>query len=213
LLRLICGADRADRGSVCLRNDPQPLRLASPIDAVRAGIGLVPEDRKSQGLLLTQSLEINITLTDTRAISRFGLLLAARARAAANHWSTRLRIRARDVDQPVAELSGGNQQKTLLARWLHRGCNILLLDEPTRGVDVAARRDMYAQIDQLAAKGCTLLVASSDLRELTQICDRIAVLSAGKLAGIFTRGEWTEQALLEAAFSAHVGAQRAVEAA
>jgi ribose transport system ATP-binding protein len=204
LLRLICGADRADRGSVFLHDDPRPLRLTSPVDAVRAGIGFVPEDRKTQGLLLTQSVEANITLTDLGAISRWGLLRLAQAREAARHWSGQLRIRARDVDQPVAELSGGNQQKTLLARWLHRGCRILLLDEPTRGVDVAARRDMYAQIDQLAAQGCTLLIASSDLRELTQLCDRIAVLSSGRLAGVFTRGQWSEQTLLEAAFSAHV---------
>jgi ribose transport system ATP-binding protein len=206
LLRLICGADRADRGSIYLHGEARPLRFTSPVEAVRAGIGFVPEDRKAQGLLLSQSVESNITLTDTRAISRFGMLALDRARAAARHWSEQLRIRARGVEQPVAELSGGNQQKTLLARWLHRGCRILLLDEPTRGVDVAARRDMYTQIDALAAQGCTLLVASSDLRELTQLCDRIAVLSAGGLAGVFTRGQWTEQALLEAAFSAHVGA-------
>ena len=206
LLRLICGADRPDRGSIHLHGDPRPLRLSSPVDGVRAGIGLVPEDRKDQGLLLTQSVEANITLTDTRAISRFGVLQRARAGAAARRWSEQLRIRARSVEQPVAELSGGNQQKILLARWLHRGCRILLLDEPTRGVDVAARRDMYGEIDRLAAAGCTLLIASSDLRELMQLCDRIAVLSAGQLAGIFTRGDWTEQALLEAAFSAHVNA-------
>jgi ribose transport system ATP-binding protein len=144
-------------------------------------------------------------LTDLRAVSRHGLLDFTRARTAARHWSEKLRIRARDVDQPVAELSGGNQQKALLARWLHRGCRILLLDEPTRGVDMAARRDMYAQVDALAAQGCTLLVASSDLRELMQVCDRIAVMSAGRLAGVFARGQWTEQALLEAAFSGHIG--------
>jgi ribose transport system ATP-binding protein len=205
LLRLVCGADRADRGSIHLRGDPHPLQPASPVDAARAGIGLLPEDRKSQGLLLTQSLEANITLTDLRAVSRHGLLDFTRARTAARHWSEKLRIRARDVDQPVAELSGGNQQKALLARWLHRGCRILLLDEPTRGVDMAARRDMYAQVDALAAQGCTLLVASSDLRELMQVCDRIAVMSAGRLAGVFARGQWTEQALLEAAFSGHIG--------
>jgi ribose transport system ATP-binding protein len=180
---------------------------------VRAGIGYLPEDRKTQGLLLSQSVEVNITLTDTGAISRFGVLQRQRARAAADRWSGLLRIRARGIEQPVAELSGGNQQKTLLARWLHRGCRILLLDEPTRGVDVAARRDMYTQIDALAAQGCTLLVASSDLRELTQICDRIAVLSAGHLAGVFARGQWNEQLLLEAAFSAHVGSSATNEAA
>ncbi|MET0280038.1 MAG: sugar ABC transporter ATP-binding protein [Steroidobacteraceae bacterium] len=213
LLRLICGADRADRGSIHLHANPLPARISSPADAVRAGIGFLPEDRKAQGLLLTQSVEFNITMTQLRRISRFGVLRMALARAAARHWSQLLRIRARDVDQTVAELSGGNQQKTLLARWLYRGCRILLLDEPTRGVDVAARRDMYAQIDALAAQGCTLLVASSDLRELMLISDRIAVLSAGHLAGVFARGSWNEQAMLEAAFSAHVAAPPAQVAA
>jgi ribose transport system ATP-binding protein len=160
-------------------------------------------------LLLTQPVEANITLTDLHSISRHGLLRLDAARAAAQRWADRLRIRARGMDQPVAELSGGNQQKTLLARWLHRGCQVLLLDEPTRGVDVAARRDMYAEIDQLAAQGCTLLVVSSDLRELMQLCDRIAVLSAGRLAGIFARGEWSEQGMLEAAFSAHLATDAA----
>ena len=205
LLRLVCGADRADSGRILKQEEV--LQLRTPADAVRAGIGFVPEDRKDQGLLLTQSVEVNSTLADTGSISRLGVLDPARALAAARHWATQLRIRARDMEQAVAELSGGNQQKVLVARWLHRRCSVLLLDEPTRGVDVAARRDMYGEIDRLAADGCALIVASSDLRELMQICDRIAVLSAGSLAGVFTRETWSEQALLEAAFSGHVGPQ------
>jgi ribose transport system ATP-binding protein len=202
LLRLIFGADRPTAGTIHLRGGPAA-RLNTPMDAVAQGIGLVPEDRKSQGLLLPQSLESNITVTDLRPVSRGGVLLPRLARELAGRLARRLRIRAQDVDQPVAELSGGNQQKALLARWLHRDCDILLLDEPTRGVDIGARRDMYGEIDALAAAGRTLVVVSSDLRELMLLCDRIAVLSAGRLAGVFERGTWSEEGLLNAAFSAH----------
>ena len=106
----------------------------------------------------------------------------------------------------MAELSGGNQQKVVFARWLHRDCEVLLLDEPTRGVDIGARADIYAQLDRLAAAGKALLMVSSDLRELMSQCDRIGVMSAGKLVRIFERGEWSEQLLLEAAFSAYTAA-------
>jgi ribose transport system ATP-binding protein len=202
LLRLVFGADRPTAGTIHLRGGPAA-RLDTPMDAVAQGIGLVPEDRKSQGLLLSQSLESNITVTDLRPVSRGGFLLPRLARELAERLARRLRIRAQDVSQAVAELSGGNQQKALLARWLHRDCDILLLDEPTRGVDIGARRDMYAEIDALAAAGRTLVVVSSDLRELMLLCDRIAVLSAGRLAGVFERGTWSEEGLLSAAFSAH----------
>jgi ribose transport system ATP-binding protein len=114
-----------------------------------------------------------------------------------------LRIRSRDADQLVSELSGGNQQKVLLARWLHRDCRILLLDEPTRGVDVGARADIYAELDALAATGKALVMVSSDLQELMLLCDRIAVMSAGRLIRVFERGEWSEESLLSAAFAAH----------
>jgi ribose transport system ATP-binding protein len=116
-----------------------------------------------------------------------------------------LRIRARGGEQQVAELSGGNQQKVLLARWLHCDCRILLLDEPTRGVDIGARADIYAELATLAAAGKALLVVSSDFRELMELCDRIAVMSNGALVQILERGEWTEQILLASAFSEHVG--------
>jgi len=114
-------------------------------------------------------------------------------------------IRCSSIEQRVNELSGGNQQKVVFARWLHRDCKVLLLDEPTRGVDVSARADIYAQMEQLAVAGKAILMVSSDLRELIQVCDRIAVMSAGRLAGIFKRGEWTQQGLLEAAFSGYLG--------
>jgi ribose transport system ATP-binding protein len=173
------------------------------MQAVEQGIGLLTEDRKAQGLLLTQTLAANLTLADLSAVSDQGWISGIKEKNAAAQWTQRLRIRARDGEQTVNELSGGNQQKVLLARWLHRDCRILLLDEPTRGIDVGARADIYNELDVLAAAGKALLVVSSDLRELMMICDRIAVMSAGTLVQVFERGEWSEHALLGAAFSAY----------
>ena len=203
LLRLIFGASAKTSGEVFIGEATTPARIHSPHDAVRCGIGMVPEDRKSQGLLLEQSLSINITLANTASVSRRGFIDQQREISVAGDWLQRLRIRAQGASQPVRELSGGNQQKALLARWVYRDCRILLLDEPTRGIDVGARADIYSELDSLAHAGKALIVVSSDLHELMLMCDRIAVMSAGRLVHTFERGEWTEQALLSAAFTAY----------
>jgi ribose transport system ATP-binding protein len=205
LLRLIYGADPKDSGDVYLNGSESPARLASPMSAVRQGIGLVTEDRKSQGLLLPLAIRINATLANIRAISRRGWLKPAAERAQVNHLHDALGVKSRSIDQPVGELSGGNQQKVVFARWLHRDCKVLLLDEPTRGVDISARSDIYFQMERLADAGKAMLMVSSDLRELMFVCDRIAVMSAGRLVQVFKRGEWTQQSLLEAAFSGYLG--------
>lgn len=202
LLRLIYGADRADHGSVELLDGGQPVpRWSSPVEAVRRRIGLVSEDRKSEGLLLPQSIRVNTTLSDLKAVASGGWLQPGRERDAVRGLVRKLRVRCRDEEQPVAALSGGNQQKVVFARWLHRDCEVLLLDEPTRGVDVGARADLYAELERMAADGRALLMVSSDLRELMAMCDRIGVMSGGRLVQVFERGMWTEQALLAAAFS------------
>ena len=208
LLRLIVGADRKDKGEVLLGESDTPVKIASPVQAVRAGIGFVTEDRKSQGLLLPQSIRVNATLANLGAVSRGGWLQGDVERDEVGRLRELLRVRSDSIEQPVAELSGGNQQKVVFARWLHRDCDVLLLDEPTRGVDIGARADIYAQMDKLAAAGKALLMVSSDLRELMSQCDRIGVMSAGKLVRVFERGEWSEQLLLEAAFSAYTAAEK-----
>jgi ribose transport system ATP-binding protein len=203
LLRLIYGAERMETGSIHVGGTTAVARIDSPAAAVARGIGMLTEDRKAEGLLLGQSLTSNLTLANLRAVSRLGWIRRRAEAGVFERWAQRLRIRARDSRQHVDELSGGNQQKVVLARWLHRDCRVLLLDEPTRGVDVGARADIYAELDALAEAGKALLVVSSDLRELMMLCDRIAVLSAGRLAGVFARGSWSEEMLLEAAFSAY----------
>ena len=210
LLRLIYGADRMSTGSVYVGGTSATARIDSPSAAVAQGIGLLTEDRKSECLLLGQSLTHNLTLADLPAVSTLSWIRRKAEAAVFQQWSERLSIRARDGAQLVDELSGGNQQKVLLARWLHRDCRVLLLDEPTRGVDVGARADIYAELDALAAAGKALLIVSSDLRELMMLCDRIAVLSAGRLAGVFTRDAWNEEVLLEAAFSAYTRTTREI---
>ncbi|WP_228897435.1 sugar ABC transporter ATP-binding protein [Acidovorax sp. Leaf73] len=234
LVRLLFGADRADRGSVTLHPEfeqKQPLALdvqaqpaiqnianqkpavsqaaprtiprgfASPLQAIAAGVGLVTEDRKSQGLLLSQPIRINATLSDLSAVSRGGWLQRGLESRLVQGFIRTLRVRCHGAEQPVGQLSGGNQQKVVFARWLHREGRVLLLDEPTRGVDVGARAELYGELDRMAAEGRALLMVSSDLRELMAMADRIGVMSAGRLVAVFERGEWSEQSLLAAAFS------------
>lgn len=208
LVRLLFGADTADRGEIALHwpgaQAPARGRWRSPMQAIRAGIGLVTEDRKSQGLLMPQSIRVNATLSDLGAVARGGWLRFAHERGIAQRLVQSLRIRSRSEEQSVATLSGGNQQKVVFARWLHRQSEkmlkVLLLDEPTRGVDVGARADLYAQLDRMAEAGHALLMVSSDLRELMAMCDRIGVMHAGRLVAVFERGAWSEQSLLAAAF-------------
>ena len=175
--------------------------FASPLQAIAAGVGLVTEDRKSQGLLLSQPIRINATLSDLSAVSRGGWLQRGLESRLVQGFIRTLRVRCHGAEQPVGQLSGGNQQKVVFARWLHRQVRVLLLDEPTRGVDVGARAELYGELDRMAAEGRALLMVSSDLRELMAMADRIGVMSAGRLVAVFERGEWSEQSLLAAAFS------------
>ena len=201
VLRLLFGADRADSGQLEMPGRPGSALPRSPMAAMREGIGLVTEDRKAQGLLMGQSIQTNATLSDLRAVSRSGWLQFAKAKRITQRIIETLRIRCRGPEQAVDALSGGNQQKVVFARWLHRDCRVLLLDEPTRGVDVGARADLYAELETMTRAGKAVLMVSSDLRELMDVCDRIGVMSAGRLVQVFARGAWSQEALLAAAFS------------
>jgi ribose transport system ATP-binding protein len=203
LLRALFGADRPDAGRVVVNGKPAAIR--SPRDAVRAGVGMIPEDRKQHGLLLSQPVRVNATLARLRAVTgRAGWIAPDRERATADDLSRRVAVQRATAEQPVAELSGGNQQKVVLARWLLRDPDVLLLDEPTRGIDVAAKATVYRLLGELAARGKALVMVSSELRELMAVCDRIAVLSAGRLVATFARGEWTEDGIMAAAISGYL---------
>lgn len=207
-LRLLFGADRADTGelTLCATSkrpiaQTQALGWRSPQAAIAAGIGLVTEDRKSQGLLLSQSIAVNTSLGALKTVATHGWLDILKERTLAVDMVKRLSVRSHSVDQAVGTLSGGNQQKVIFARWLHKNCDVLLLDEPTRGVDVGARADIYAEIEAMTQAQKAVLMVSSDLRELMQMCDRIGVMNNGRLVTILERDQWSEKSLLDAAFS------------
>ncbi|MFM9435131.1 ribose transport system ATP-binding protein [Janthinobacterium sp. CG_23.3] len=203
-LRLIYGADRRDSGRVSVSGSERA--IGSPYDAVRHGIAMVSEDRKEQGLLLPQSIRVNTTLSGIAAVARAGWLSRNKEGAIAERIGKLMSLRASSVEQPVGQLSGGNQQKIAIGRWLHRECDVMLFDEPTRGIDVGAKFEIYKLMAQLAAQGKALVVVSSDLVELMLLCDRIAVMSAGKMVRTFGRDEASADAIMEAAFSGYVDA-------
>ncbi|HWI72317.1 MAG TPA: sugar ABC transporter ATP-binding protein, partial [Baekduia sp.] len=178
LLRLIYGLDVPEEGDVLV--DGTPLKPGSPRRAIEAGLGLAPEDRKSEGLVLEWSLAKNVSLAD---LPRFGraLLDISEERAEARAQLRRLNTVPDDVDRVARLLSGGNQQKVVLARWLLRRCRVLLLDEPTRGVDVATKAELYRLISDLAKEGLGVLVVSSELEELVGICSRVLVMREGEV--------------------------------
>jgi ABC-type sugar transport system ATPase subunit len=171
-------------------------RVSSPADAIRLGVALVPEDRKRQGLVLSESGRRNTSLPLLDRLSRFTWLKQSEERALVERHFHMLRIRAPDIDAPVAGLSGGNQQKIVLARWLAANANILILDEPTRGVDVGAKAEIHALIGELAAKGVGVLLISSELPELLSLSTRILVLRSGRLVGEMAASGATQDGLL-----------------
>jgi len=183
-VRLLFGADRADSGRIEL--DGRPLRIPSPRAAVRAGIGLLPEDRKTQGLVLTQSVCENFGLPNLPALTRMGFVARKRERAAYTGYVETLRIRSYGPEQRARELSGGNQQKVVLAKWLERRCDVLIFDEPTRGIDVGAKYEIYLLMNRLAAEGKAILMVSSELPEVLGMADRILVMHEGRMTGEIT---------------------------
>ncbi|HVK19071.1 MAG TPA: sugar ABC transporter ATP-binding protein [Fimbriiglobus sp.] len=182
--RLIFGADPRDGGAIEL--DGRPLRIESPRDAIRAGIALLTEDRKGQGLILAHPVRDNFALPNLGRWSRLGVLDRRRERAAFRAAADRLRIKAANPGAPAATLSGGNQQKVVLAKWLERNCEVVIFDEPTRGIDVGAKYEIYQLVNALAAQGKAVLLISSELPEVLGMCGRVLVMHAGRITGEIT---------------------------
>jgi ABC-type sugar transport system ATPase subunit len=183
-VRLIFGADRREAGTIEL--DGRPLAITRPRDAIRAGIALLTEDRTSQGLVLAHSVRVNFALPNLGAWSRLGWLNQRRERTAFSRFVDHLRIRLASPEQPARTLSGGNQQKVVLARWLQRNCDVVIFDEPTRGIDVGAKYEIYLLINELAAQGKAILMISSELPEVLGMSDRILVMHEGRITGEIT---------------------------
>ena len=184
LVRLIFGADPADRGTVTLNG--RHLKLRSPRDAIAAGIGLLTEDRKSQGLIPSQSVRDNFGLPNLQRLSTLGFVRQRAERSELVESIDRMRIKVADVAQPVGQLSGGNQQKVVIAKWLARHCDVLIFDEPTRGIDVGAKYEIYELINELAEKGKSIIIVSSELPEVLGMADRVLVMRSGRIVGEIT---------------------------
>lgn len=195
ILETVYGARRPTAGRVLV--DGRPLRPGSVTAAVRAGLGLAPEERKAQGLLMLESITRNVSVSSLARFSRAGWLDRGAERAAAREAVRDLSLRPDDPERPVRTLSGGNQQKAVLARWLLRGCRVLLLDEPTRGVDVGARAELYALIRRLADDGVAVLLVSSELPEVLGLADRVLVLREGRVVHTAPARELDEHRVLD----------------
>jgi len=200
LCRALFGVDSLDSGSLFI--DGRPARITSPRDAVRHGVGLVPEDRQRAGLATALPTGANMTLASLGAFSQFGFVNHRQEGAAVQEQAARLKLKADSPSQPAGKLSGGNQQKVVIAKWVLSGARVYLFDEPTRGIDIAAKAEVFQRMDELARSGAAVLMVSSELAELVQVVDRILVMRQGRLAaelpGRTTQEEILRHAALEA---------------
>ncbi|HEV7790655.1 MAG TPA: sugar ABC transporter ATP-binding protein [Pseudonocardia sp.] len=199
LVRALIGAEPVTAGTVTFQGRQR--RFHSPRDAVRAGIGLAPEERKAEALFLQRSVRENTAAAIYDQIRRGRVVNRKKERATVAHFLARLRVRTPGMEYPVANLSGGNQQKVVLARWLARNPALLILDEPTRGVDVGAKSEIYAIIHELAAAGIAILMVSSELPEVLGLADRIIVMQNGRITGELPRAGATEEGILALAMA------------
>lgn len=194
IAQAIFGLDPAATGTVEL--DGQPLPLGYCRQAMRRGLGLIPEDRKRQGLILMMSCRRNFSLVILDRLRRWGLLKHRQEATEAGKLFARLRVKTPTIETPVSSLSGGNQQKVVIAKWLARQLKVLIVDEPTRGVDVGAKAEIHALIDELAQQGCAVMLISSELPEVINLSTRVLVMRAGKLVGEVARPEATQENLM-----------------
>ncbi len=205
----IFGVEPADTGEIIL--DGKTIKIRSPEQALNLGIAYMTEDRLQIGLTMPMSITSNISLPMLHQyLSRFGLIQRRQEEATAEHYRERLTIRTPSIQQPVAMLSGGNQQKVMLSKWLNAQPRILILDEPTRGIDVGAKAEVHQIINELAAQGLGIILISSDMPEILAMSDRILVMREGRQMGIFPRDEATQEVILTAAMGQNDGASEVV---
>ena len=195
--RAIFGIDKPDAGRVEV--DGKRLAAGRPLAAMRAGIGFVPEDRRQQGLVMDLSIARNATMTRTGKLARFGLIRRAAENELAREWAARLQLRFHRLDDPARFLSGGNQQKVVLAKWLATEPRLLILDEPTRGIDVGTKAEVHRLIGELAGRGVAVLMISSELPEVLGVADRVLVMHEGRLVEELSRAEANEERVIRAA--------------
>jgi ribose transport system ATP-binding protein len=194
LLRLLAGVDRLSSGSIAI--DGKIVNLASPRAAISVGIGLVPEERKREGIIPLRSVTTNMGLASLGSFAKGGIIQRAKLRSTAQELLHRVNLRPFQLDRPIRLFSGGNQQKAIIARWLASRSQILLFDEPTRGIDVGAKSEIYHLIEALAAEGHSIVVVSSELPEVIRLSDRVLVMRDGRIAAEIARADLTESAIV-----------------
>jgi rhamnose transport system ATP-binding protein len=195
--RAIFGIDRYDAGSVAVNGTALP--VASPLAAMQAGIGFVPEDRRQQGLVMELGIDHNLALASLGRLRSHGLIRRSRERALATDWAARLQLKYGRLSNPATTLSGGNQQKLVLAKWLARRPTLLIVDEPTRGIDVGTKAEVYRLLTQLVDDGVAILMISSELPEVLRMADRVLVLREGRLVASLARQDANETSIMRAA--------------
>jgi ABC-type sugar transport system ATPase subunit len=198
VLRALFGADSIDGGTILVEG--QPVKIKTPRDAARLGIAMLPESRKDQGLFMRRPIRENITIVSLESLLRAGVVDSRRERRVARQAAADFDVRMESIESPIVELSGGNQQKALFAKWLVRRPAILLADEPTRGVDVGAKRQIYELINRLAAEGMAVLLVSSEIEEVLGLSHRVLVLRGGRLVASYSGDEATKEQVMNAAF-------------
>ena len=194
LLRLLAGADRLSAGSISI--DGKEQSFANPRDAIAAGIGLVPEERKREGIIPLRPVATNMALASLGSFSSGGMINNSKLRATAQDLLKRVNLRPFQLDRPIRLFSGGNQQKAIIARWLAAKSQILLFDEPTRGIDVGAKSEIYHLIEDLAREGHSIIVVSSELPEVIRLSDRVLVMREGRIAADIPRDQLSESAIV-----------------
>ena len=208
-LRCLFGLDRLEHGRIELNGKSS---ARNPRAKIAAGFGLVSEDRKVEGLAQKLSIADNLTLSAINRYSMGGVMMLKKRSSAVGKWMARLSIRASDAEQPIGQLSGGNQQKVAIARILHQEASVLLLDEPTRGIDLGTKAEIYRLIGELAAEGKSVIFVSSYLPELLAVCDTVGVMSRGKLREVRKAGDWTEREVLSVAIASDNGTEEGNDA-
>ena len=197
IARAVFGIDHYDAGSVTVRS--RPLRGSSPTSAMAAGVAFVPEDRRQQGLVMDMSVQQNMALASLGRLRRAGIISSKSERNFAADWALRLRIKFGRLTDPVSQLSGGNQQKVVLAKWLGRQPSLLIVDEPTRGIDIATKAEVHRLLSQLAGNGVAILMISSELPEVLRVGDRILVMREGRLVAEYSHSDASEEKIMSAA--------------
>ena len=198
LVRLIAGLDQPTGGTITVKGSGAS-KFRTPRDAIRAGISLLPEDRKKEGIVPMRSITANVALPRLGRFTRLGLIDFRRVRAKVTNLTQRVALRPPGISRQIRNFSGGNQQKAIICRWQMAEVDVLIFDEPTRGIDVGAKAEIYGLIEDLAREGRAIIVVSSDLPEVLRLSDRALVIRRGELAGIVERRDLNEESLMRLA--------------